>query len=76
MDPYVCDETEELCPVAGIDVDDTAAALGFTVTQDEPYPCWNQIGLQDLNPCEVMSNPSTPSWVKCVLQSALTPKVL
>ena len=76
MNPFECTQTTDLCPIAGIDVDTSASSIGFTVTADTPYDCWNQISLADLNACEVMSNTNTPSWIRCMLQAALTPRVL
>ena len=76
INPYDCDQTEELCPVAGVSVSPAAAAIGLTFLPDTPYDCHVQADIADLTPCQVMSNPDTPDWIKCLLVAAFTPKVL
>lgn len=76
INPYECEQTTDLCPVAGVSVSPAAAALGFSFTPNTPYDCWVQQDIADLTPCDVMSNPDTPDWVKCMLVAAFTPRVL
>lgn len=61
------------CQAPLVAITPALTALGFTSTPNVPVPCATQFGLDDLDSCAVANNPSTPSWLKCLLNRKVSP---